>query len=316
MKRFLFLVHPLSSIHRTIMGFRCRFWKSLKTGHYGREEIATLCRFHLGHDIEGVVMSIPFLPDELIEDQDRALSFLHRAYRIALAQYGRIDAVGLGSLCSVVASRGVELQKMIPVPVTTGNAATAWCLYSHIQQKESSGTIAVLGSLSPVGQVLCRLLHEEGYTLRVDKKRAAKKYGWEHGAPEDIVSDVSLVVGCGPTGPILEGSALAAHAEVIDVALPSSIRGSVHNMVYQGEGMSMPISWKRGFWGPLYHLVSGYGWNTVLACLIEPLILVSLDRSEGFAVGSKIDPQAVLDFGAEANRLGFTPKLIVHRMGS
>ena len=72
---------------------------------------------------------------------------------------------------------------------------------------------------------------------------------------------------------------------------------------------------KRGFWGPLYHLVSGYGWNTVLACLLEPLMVVSLNRKEGLALGSKIDPQAVLDFGAEAQRLGFAPKLLIHRMG-
>ena len=260
-------------------------------------------------------MSIPLLPDEMIENQEHTLSLLHQAYRIGLAKYGNIDAVGLGSLCSVVASRGVELQKLIPVPVTTGNAATAWCIYSHIQQKASSAPIAVLGSLSPVGQVLCRLLHDSGYQVCVDKKRAAKKYGWNHGEAEEAVRGASLVIGCGPTGPVLDGEKLEASAEVIDVAIPGSIEGVVHNMVYQGEGMSMPKSWSRGFWGPLYHLVSGYGWNTVLACLIEPLVVVSLDRKEGLALGSRIDPQSVLDFGLEAERLGFSPKLTVHRMG-
>lgn len=297
------------------MALRCRFWKSLVTEQYTQAEISTLCRFRLEDKIEGVVMSIPLLPDEMIEDQEYTLSLLHRAYRLALAEYGNIDAVGLGSLCSVVASRGVELQKMIPVPVTTGNAATAWCLYAHIQEKSVTGPIAVLGSLSPVGQVLCRLLHQEGYVLRVDKKRAAKRYGWHHGSAEEIVQGASLVVGCGPTGPVVDGERLEPNAEVIDVALPGSIRGVVHNMVYQGEGMSMPGSWKRGFWGPLYHLVSGYGWNTVLACLLEPLMVVSLNRKDGLALGSKIDPQAVLDFGAEAERLGFAPKLLIHRMG-
>ena len=260
-------------------------------------------------------MSIPLLPEEMIEDQERALSLLQRAYRMGLAEYGNIDAVGLGSLCSVVASRGVELQKLIPVPVTTGNAATAWCMYAHIQKRVITDPIAILGSLSPVGQVLCRLLHQAKYEIRVDKKRAAKRYGWRYGNPEEIVREASLVMGCGPTGPVLDGETLDPGAEVIDVALPGSIRGAVHNMVYQGEGMSMPSSWKRGFWGPLYHLVSGYGWNTVLACLIEPLVVVSLGRNEGLALGSRIDPQAVLDFGAEAERLGFEPKLIIHQMG-
>ena len=296
------------------MALRCRFWKSLITEKYTKSEIATLCRFRWEDKIEGIVMSIPLLPDEMIENQEYALSLLHRAYRIGLAEYGNIDAVGLGSLCSVIASRGVELQRRIPVPVTTGNAATAWCMYAHVQQKVINDPIAVLGSLSPVGQVLCRLLHQNGYEIYVDKKRAAKKYGWNYGTPEEIVQGASLVLGCGPTGPVLDGEALEPNAEVIDVALPGSIRGVVHNMVYQGEGMSMPDSWKRGFWGPLYHIVSGYGWNTVLACLIEPLIVVSLERNKGLALGSRIEPQAVLDFGAEAKRLGFEAKLIVHRM--
>lgn len=297
------------------MALRCRFWKSLITETYTESNISTLCRFRWKEDIEGVVMSIPLLPDEMIENQEHALSLLHRAYRIGLAEYGNIDAVGLGSLCSVIASRGVELQKLIPVPVTTGNAATAWCIYAHIQDRMVTDPICVLGSLSPVGQVLCRLLHQAGYQLRVDKKRAAKKYGWNYGTPEEVVRDASLIIGCGPTGPVLDGALLEPNAEVIDVALPGSIRGTVHNMVYQGEGMSMPVSWKRGFWGPLYHLVSGYGWNTVLACVIEPLIVVSLGRTEGLALGSRIDPQAVLDFGSESEQLGFKPKLIVHRMG-
>lgn len=297
------------------MGLRCRLWTGLRTGTYGRDEIATLCRFRLADEIEGIVISIPLLPDEMISDQQRALHFLHHAYRTALARYGFIDAVGLGSLCSVVASRGTELQKLIPVPVTTGNAATAWCLYEHARKKKTEAPIAILGSLSPVGQVLTELLHREGCVLRVDKKRAARRHKLHHGNPEDIVGDVPLVFGCGPTGPMIDGTALSAHAEVIDVALPNSIRGSGHNMVYQGEGMSMPRSWRRGFWGPMYHLVSGYGWNTVLACLIEPLILVSEQRDTSFAIGVRIDPQAVLDFGRGATALGFLPKLIPHQVG-
>jgi predicted amino acid dehydrogenase len=314
-KRFLFLVHPLSHTHRNIMALRCRLWKGLRSGIYGHDQIATLCRFRLADRIEGIVMSIPLLPDEMIEDQERALSFLHQAYRIALAEYGLIDAVGLGSLCSVVASRGTELQKIIPVPVTTGNAATAWCMYEHARNKNSDAPIALLGSLSPVGQVLTELLHREGCILRVDKKRAARRHQLGYGSPEEIAQGVSLVLGCGPTGPMIKGASLEAHAEVIDVALPNSIDGTVHNMVYQGEGMTMPSSWRRGFWGPLYHLVSGYGWNTVLACLIEPLILVSAQRKTSFALGARIDPQAVLDFGREATTLGFLPKLIPHRVG-
>ena len=68
MKRFIFLVHPLSEAHRKIMSLRCRFWRSLHNGQYGKEEIAALCRFRFRKDIEGIVMSIPLIPEEMIED--------------------------------------------------------------------------------------------------------------------------------------------------------------------------------------------------------------------------------------------------------
>ena len=315
MKRFIFLVHPLSEAHRKIMALRCRFWRSLHSGHYGKKEIAALCRFRFREDIEGIVMSIPLIPDEMIEDQDRALEYLQHAYRLAVSQFGPVDVVGLGSLCSVVASRGLALQEKIPVPVTTGNAATAWCLYQHVIQTKTQERIAVLGSLSAVGMVSASLLMEKGYNISLDKKRAGKKLGLPFGSPEEIVKGASIVVGCRPTGPSLDASALDENSIVFDVALPQTLRGYTENMVYQGEGMSMPPNWHRGFWGPLYHVISGYGWNTILACVVEPLALVSSNRDQPYALGSRINPQAVLDFGKEAMGMGFNPKLILHQKG-
>ena len=295
------------------MALRCRFWRALYSGTYGKEEIAALCRFRFRSDIEGVVMSVPFIPDEMIADQERALEYLHHAYCMAVSQFGPVDVVGLGSLCSVVASRGQALQEILPIPVTTGNAGTAWCLYQHILQHQKNEKVAILGSLSAVGMVLSKLLNEQGYRILVDKKRAGKKIGVSFGTADDIVKDASIVVGCGPTGPSLPSHILSPSSIVLDVALPYTIEGKTENTVYQGEGMSMPKEWHRGFWGPLYHVISGYGWNTILACVVEPLALVSSQRRKSYALGSRIDPQAVLDFGRDSEALGFHPKLIPHQ---
>ena len=76
-----------------------------------------------------------------------------------------------------------------------------------------------------------------------------------------------------------------------------------------GEAMSMPKSWRRGFWGPLYHLVSGYGWSTILACLVEPLVLVSFGIQQPFAIGRKLDVENIKEFGKLSTQIGFLPQL-------
>ena len=72
--------------------------------------------------------------------------------------------------------------------------------------------------------------------------------------------------------------------------------------------MSMPNNWNRGFWGPIYHLVSGYGWSTVLACLLEPLMVLAQSDGQPLAQGRVIQPEAVLRFGQMATELGFCVK--------
>lgn len=63
------------------------------------------------------------------------------------------------------------------------------------------------------------------------------------------------------------------------------------------------------FGGPLYHLIAGYGWNTVLACLIEPLAVVYRGQKKPFAQGRNISLDAVREFGQVADEMGFTAVL-------
>ena len=106
---------------------------------------------------------------------------------------------------------------------------------------------------------------------------------------------------------------LRPDARVIDVALPYTFSDGRHHQILQGEAMAMPKEWRRGFWGPLYHMVSGYGWNTVLACLVEALAQVSSGESRAYAQGATLRAQDVQSFGREITRLGFVPQVIPHR---
>ena len=71
----------------------------------------------------------------------------------------------------------------------------------------------------------------------------------------------------------------------------------------------MPDAWRRGVWGRVYHLVSGYGYRTVLACLVEPVVMAANHRTVPYGQGRSLDVADVLDFGKQAAKLGFHPTL-------
>ena len=257
-------------------------------------------------------MALPLTPEELLVDQERAVQMMHRAVKVAERSGPPVDVVGLGSLCAVVAGRGTALQERLNIPVTTGAAATVWTMFSNVMQANPHReTVGILGSNSPVGKVLLRLLHEQSVPLVVDSKKAIRKLKGDIAVAEplDIAQSERWIVGCGPTGPVFDESVLQAGSTVLDVALPHSFapaskpRSDIR--VFYAERMTMPDAWKRGLWGRVYHLVSGYGYRTVLACLVEPVVMAAYGRSEPYAQGKTLETASVLEFGRRASRLGF-----------
>ena len=207
----------------------------------------------------------------------------------------------------------------MPVPVTTGSVATVWTLFQNTLtlHERFGGAVAVVGSASPVGRAMVQLLCKEEIATFCDSKRAARETTASVcSSAEAAAQEADIVVGAAPTGPVLEASALRPGAVVVDVALPTSLKGKPDETVrvYSGEAMSMPSFWRRGFWGPIYHLVSGYGWNTVLACLVEPAALVFSKKNTPFAQGNKLQLEQVTRFGEAAQQMGFCAQLRRERL--
>ena len=316
-RKFVFVVHALSRIHRQIIGLRGAKLGLMLGRRDGLDfrDVSPLARFHLtasSQELVGEVVAIPMTPEEMLEHQDIALDRMVRAIKMAELDGSRVVAVGLGSLCSIVAKRGKALQEKIAVPVTTGNAATAWTLIRNCMtanpKKERMG---ILGAGSPVGQIVAEYLTEQGIYLTVDNTKISKKLGIQlEKDAERLVKQHQLLVGCGPTGPMLDGSVLQPNSIVLDVALPHSFSGKRKDVtVYLAERMSMPSNWHRGRWGAIYHVISGYGFNTVLACFVEPLVLTHAGRDKPFAQGRRLKMSDVIEFGEYAERLGFIPVL-------
>lgn len=317
------MVHALSDFHQRVIALRgAKLGLFLgKRDGLDPKDVSSICQFQLdatsqNETIFGEVVAIPMTPSQLLSEQDIAVERMHRAVKWAERDGIPVDVVGLGSLCSVVGSRGQALQEKLSVPVTTGNGATVWTIVENAKKvNPTHQPMIVLGSNSPVGKSVASLLMAEGIPVIVDSKRAIRKAQKSElltvcddmGA---IFSLSSLIVGCGPTGPSFDISVLQSKSIVLDVALPHTFSGSRKDVtIYFAERLFFPKHWHRSGWGRVYHMLSGYGYQTVLACLIEPVILASLHQQEPFAQGRTLDDAKVKSFGDQARKLGFEAAL-------
>jgi predicted amino acid dehydrogenase len=288
---FVFLVHPLVPAARRLAALRTGRVRLLTTDRPTIDDVAVICRLGFG-EVEGVVVGVPLLPDELLADQARALAWMERGVQIAAP----VGHVGLGSVLAVVAGRGTALAEACGLPVTTGNAATAWAATTVTRRVAAGRPVAVLGGRGAVGRAVADVLAADGLTVALD--------------PADV-SGYEVVVGAHTTGGVLAPAALHPRATLIDVALPPTLSGPPPPgvVVLAGESVALPKGWRRDGWGHLFHIVAGYGWSSVYACLLEPLIAARLGRNTPFAQGRRLDVAAVRTFGAAAEAAGFVPRI-------
>jgi len=312
-RRFCFVVHALSRVHRGIMGV-----PSLRAGLVGQwrdgteaADVLPVCTLRLKGVAVGHVVGVPMVPEDLLGDQQRAVDRMVQA--VALA--GDVAAVGLGSLCAVVGGRGEALADRLDVPVTNGGAATAWALLDNVRvvlAETGTRRVAVVGSTSAVGRVVVQSLVADGFAVSVDHPRGGRGLDVEVcDGPAAAVSGCRVVVGAGPTGGVVPGACLAPHTVVIDVAIPGTFYAPLPPsvVVLAGEAVGYPVGWERGMWGWLYHVLSGYGPSQVFACLIEPLVLATSGRERPFSIGRSLSVENVEAFGRGAAALGFKPRL-------
>lgn len=313
--RFAFLVHALSGAHQRVLGLR-HFTPGLALGRRdgtSPHDLGEVARVGIRNLVEGVVVDVPMTPEQMLDDQGRALARMERAVR-ALQRSGPVHAVGLGSLCAVVAGRGSALAERVDVPVTTGGAATAWSLLENTRAVLAArpGPVAVIGARSPVGQAVAALLAADGHTVVVDTRRAGRGLAVEVAdSPEAAARACGVVVGAGPTGGTLDPSSLQSGAALVDVAIPPTPTGPLGPGVrtFAGEAVSVPRTWTRGGWGRLYQVLAGYGPFQVYACLIEPLVMAAQGRLQPYSLGRQLDPDDVIRFGEAAAAYGFAPRL-------
>ena len=176
--RFVFLVHPLTFNQRRVVGVRTLQW-GLYGNRHGREfRSGRICLLEMPGVARGEVISLPWMPSELIEDQASAVDKMAEL----VEDLEDVRAVGLGSLLAVVGSRGEALAQRTEVPITSGAAATTWAaLKNTLSVLEATGetSVAMVGFSGTWGRLLVRRLEKLGGGL-----------GWSQGEGGGSKSDL------------------------------------------------------------------------------------------------------------------------------
>ena len=149
--RFAFVIHPLASGTESFIklddegGILRRLWGTDPLGLTGQlheavqrakggsdglpreirivDELTGLVSPR-GSSAEGRLYEIPMDVVAILDDPDRALTYIAQAVQMAGDWGARI--VGLGSLTGIVGGRGTIIAESSPIAVTTGNSLTAY----------------------------------------------------------------------------------------------------------------------------------------------------------------------------------------------
>lgn len=316
--RFAFLIHPLVPMHRRILAARRQHLPGM-LGHEAGVDLVgpgALVRMPTAAgDVEGLIIGIPDLPAQIIGDQSRALALMLRATRSAEAHGAQV--IGLANALGVVAGRGSELQRHTSLPVTSGQASTAWACTEItramlVRRGTPRGPVGVFGFTGTVGDAVATLLASEGVDVRVEAggpalARRADAVGVKPMERAELLATCDVLVGASTTGPVLSPALLRPNTALVDLALPPTLepgplpRGFVR---VPGEALYVPARIRAGFWGRLWLLFAGYGSGRVYACFAEPAV-IALTGERSFSQGRRLDPARVRAVGLALRHLGF-----------
>ena len=260
---FGFIVHPLTGFQRRVFGVRALDW-SLATGQ--SNPYSTPVRIAQNTlktnqcDLNGTLVSLPGLPEELLGDQGRTLSQLIEAAKLCASHGARI--IGLGGVAAMVGGQGKALAREIDLPVTSGNHLTAeTALQSTLRVLNlippKLWQVSILGLPSPVGILLVKTLVQYGVQIELVAKSIPKPLQKvldglinEWGASIQVVNEVEsvsspILIAASSTGAGILSSRIPPRTVVIDVAAPADITEDQPRkdvLVIDGEYLSPPLA--------------------------------------------------------------------------
>ena len=269
-----------------------------------------------GGSAEGRLYEIPMDAMAILEDPERALTYISQAVQMA-SEWGA-KLVGLGSMTGIVGGRGTVIAESSPIAVTTGNSLTTYtALQNLFEATDDLGidlgqeTVAVVGVPGSIASVAATLLAPHcGRLILVGRRSSspANRLAQQLGA--DLLTDIpqalkqaSIVLSATSSGSCIDQSWLKPGSLVIDVGVPTDIRGAAAErddaLILTGGLVRLPESMNvdsRLLW---------FQQGMVPSCLGETMVLALEERAECLSLGRELQPETVQEIGAIARTHGF-----------
>ena len=327
--RFGFVVHPLTSFQRRLLGVRSLDIR-LATG---RPPISpTPCRIAsfevqdpCGRRAEGMLMAVPLLPESLLYDQRAGVEAVVEAVRAC--HRADVSIVGLGAVAAVIGGQGKAVAREAPCAVTTGNTCTAWAavetLATYRRLGGRKGPVGLIGPPGPVSAAILRQLVMRGDEVTVvdatpatPLRRLAAELnarGPGHVAWADdayrLLARGEVLIAASSTGGRLHLSSLPPGSVVIDGAAPVDVVKDVPRredvLLLDGEYVRLPTPPRTSdFWRRIYGWVTGQD-RYVFACFAEPMLLALAGRPMSMSLGRTVTLEQVDALAGLAASHGF-----------
>ncbi len=341
--KFSFVIHPLSSSyllkHPWLRLIKKEYTRPLQKGieeifsyspgfYYGK--IEGIVSEHNGRQIEGLIYAVTETPKKLMEKEPDVI------YKKILklcekAQESGSRIMGLGAYTKIVGDAGVTIDRLSPIPVTTGNslssASTLWAAKLAVEKmglvKKAGtkflGTVMVVGATGSIGAVSAKILSLSWDHLILVAPRAYKLIELKDDIlkinPQAKISvstdadahshEVDLIItttsGQGKT--ILDIMKVKPGCVICDVSRPfdisedEAVKRPDVLVIASGEvqlpGREVKMNIDIGLEG-----------NIVYACLAETALLAMEGKYESFTLSRNIDYEKVIEIDRLASLHG------------
>ena len=345
--KFAFLAHPLSQESRSLLavdnagGLRrewggdvFQFCRRLHANMAHRknaitdESVRVIDEYNglvsgSGHQVDGRLYEIPMDAMQILGDPGRALSLMEDAVDQA-TQWGA-GIIGLGSMTGIVGGQGQHLADRGDVSITTGNSLTVFSAKQNLLRVcELIGidlydeTVAIIGIPGSIGTALAKIIAPLCKSIVCVSRRESRRAhqvadslgGTLLTSIEEAAKSARILISATSTGDCIDQEWLRPGSIVIDVAVPTDVKGSQcvreDILVLTGGMMMVPKTMSRD------SMFIGFNHGMIPSCFGETMVLALENRRECFSVGRNLCVDGILEIGA--SEVQFTKTIAFWRL--
>jgi fatty aldehyde-generating acyl-ACP reductase len=245
-----FLIHPTSAayVRRTFPGAKtdadiATLLRSFKPSRDYSVRITSLT----GAEVEVLVYGLPLMPEDFLSrPREEVMGLLLEGAELARAD--GVKLLGLAAFTSIVPSSGLQIQRTVGIPCTSGNTYTAaiavrglLAIADEMKRDLSACTVAVVGATGSVGSPCVDLIaaHRPKRLLLVARnaerlknraQRVRDEFGidvaWSTDLEALLAADL-VFISASATTALVEPHLLKSGAMVCDVSIPHAVSQSI-----------------------------------------------------------------------------------------